>query len=311
MFSNDDALISAMKSGEIDAIESVPPTGIQTLKKAGVVVSQVDGVTTNDFIFNANPKKPKNRELLNLKVREALAHAIDRDKINKVVWLGTAKSATSFIPPATGTWHNTDLRPESFDLAMANQLLDQAGYKKGSDGIRVADGHKMSYEVITPNDLTGLDRTFQIIQADFRKAGVELKQRSLDSSAAFDVITAPDTKYLDFDLAMWDWVPLIDPDFMLSVVTCAQYGGWSDSGYCNKAYDAMYSQQGTTLDQGKRREIVWQMQQKLFDERPYIMLNYESWIAAHGKKWAGFVSSPQGPFNSLSKESLTKVHQTA
>jgi hypothetical protein len=53
------------------------------------------------------------------------------------------------------------------------------------------------------------------------------------------------------------------------------------------------------------------MQQKLFDERPYIMLNYESWIAAHGKKWAGFVSSPQGPFNSLSKESLTKVHQTA
>jgi peptide/nickel transport system substrate-binding protein len=300
-----------MKSGEIDAIESVPPTGIQTLKKAGVVVSQVDGVTTNDFIFNANPKKPKNRELLNLKVREALAHAIDRDKINKVVWLGTAKSATSFIPPATGTWHNTDLRPESFDLAMANQLLDQAGYKKGSDGIRVADGHKMSYEVITPNDLTGLDRTFQIIQADFRKAGVELKQRSLDSSAAFDVITAPDTKYLDFDLAMWDWVPLIDPDFMLSVVTCAQYGGWSDSGYCNKAYDAMYSQQGTTLDQGKRRDIVWQMQQKLFDERPYIMLNYESWIAAHGKKWAGFVSSPQGPFNSLSKESLTKVHQTA
>jgi hypothetical protein len=41
------------------------------------------------------------------------------------------------------------------------------------------------------------------------------------------------------------------------------------------------------------------------------MLNYESWISAHGKKWAGFVSSPQGPFNSLSKESLTKVHQTA
>ena len=311
MFSNDDALISAMKSGEIDAIESVPPTGIQTLKKAGVVVSQVDGVTTNDFIFNANPKKPKNRELLNLKVREALAHAIDRDKINKVVWLGTAKSATSFIPPATGTWHNTDLRPESFDLAMANQLLDQAGYKKGSDGIRVADGHKMSYEVITPNDLTGLDRTFQIIQADFRKAGVELKQRSLDSSAAFDVITAPDTKYLDFDLAMWDWVPLIDPDFMLSVVTCAQYGGWSDSGYCNKAYDAMYSQQGTTLDQAKRRQVVWAMQDKLFKERPYILLNYENWISAHSKGWAGFVSSPQGDFNSLSKESFTKVHQTS
>jgi peptide/nickel transport system substrate-binding protein len=310
MFSNDDALVSAMKSGEIDAIESVPPTAIATLKKAGVIVSQVPGVTANDFIFNANTKKKNNRELLNLKLREAFAHAIDREKINKVVWLDTAKSATSFIPPSTGDWHNPNLEPESFDLAMANQLLDELGYKKGSNGLRTADGHKMSYEVVTPNDLTGLDRTFQIIQADFRKIGVELKQKSLDSSAAFDVISAPDSKYLNFDLAMWDWVPLIDPDFMLSVVTCAQFGGWSDSGYCNSAYDAMYASQGTTLDQAKRREIVWNMQEKLFNERPYIMLNYESWIAAHAKNWDGFVSSPQGPFNSLSKESLTKVHQT-
>jgi peptide/nickel transport system substrate-binding protein len=311
MFSNDDALVSAMKSGEIDAIESVPPTAIDTLKKAGVVVNQVPGVTTNDFIFNANTKKKNNRELLNLKLREAFAHAIDRDKIIKVVWLDTAKPATSFIPPSTGDWHNPNLQPESFDLAEANKLLDELGYKKGSDGVRTAEGHKMSYEVVTPNDLTGLDRTFQIIQADFNKIGVELKQKSLDSSAAFDVISAPDSKYLNFDLAMWDWVPLIDPDFMLSVVTCAQYGGWSDSGYCNKPYDAMYSEQGTTLDQAKRREIVWNMQQKLFNERPYILLNYESWISAHGKGWDGFVSSPQGPFNSLSKESLTKVHQTS
>jgi len=311
MFSNDDALVSAMKSGEIDAIESVPPTAIDTLKKAGVIVSIVPGVTTNDFIFNANTKKTNHRELLNLKLREAFAHAIDRDKIIKVAWLDTAKPATSFIPPATGDWHNPNLKPETFDLAKANQLLDELGYKKGSGGIRTADGHKMSYEVIAPNDLTGLDRTFQIIQADFHKIGVELKQRSLDSSAAFDVITAPDGKYLNFDLAMWDWVPLIDPDFMLSVVTCAQYNGWSDSGYCNKAYDAMYSQQGTTLDQAKRRQLVWAMQDKLFKERPYILLNYENWISAHSKGWTGFVSSPQGDFNSLSKESFTKVHQTS
>ena len=311
MFSNDDALVSAMKSGEIDAIESVPPTAIDTLKKAGVIVSIVPGVTTNDFIFNANTKKTNHRELLNLKLREAFAHAIDRDKIIKVAWLDTAKPATSFIPPATGDWHNPNLKPETFDLAKANQLLDELGYKKGSGGIRTADGHKMSYEVIAPNDLTGLDRTFQIIQADFHKIGVELKQRSLDSSAAFDVITAPDGKYLNFDLAMWDWVPLIDPDFMLSVVTCAQYNGWSDSGYCNEAYDAMYSQQGTTLDQAKRRQLVWAMQDKLFKERPYILLNYENWISAHSKGWTGFVSSPQGDFNSLSKESFTKVHQTS
>jgi peptide/nickel transport system substrate-binding protein len=309
MFSNDDALISAMKSHEIDAIESVPPTAIATLKKAGVIVTQVPGVTENDFIFNSNPKKTSHRELLNPKLREALAHAIDRDKIVHVVWLDTAKPGASIIPPSTGTWHNSDVKPEAFDLALANRMLDGLGYKKGAGGIRVADGHKMSYVVITPTDLTGVDRTFQIIQADFKKIGVSLTQKALDSSAAFDAITAPGTKYLNFDLAMWDWVPLIDPDFMLSVVTCDQYGGWSDTGYCNSAYDSMYAKQGTTLDQNERRLIVYQMQAKLARDRPYIFLNYESWLSAHSKGWDGFVSSPQGPFNSLSKESLTKVHR--
>jgi len=309
MYSNDDAMISALKSHELDALETVPPTAIKTVKAAGFAVEQVPGVTENDFIINSNPKKTNHRELLNLKVKEAMAHAIDRDQIAHVAWLDTAKPSASIIPSSTGAWHNPDVKPETFDLGLANQMLDSLGYKKGSDGIRVADGHKMSYQVIVPNDLTGVDRSFQIIQTDFRKIGIALSERSLDSSAAFDAITAPDGKYLNFDLSMWDWVPLIDPDFMLSVVTCAQYGGWSDSGYCDKSYDQMYQQQGSTLDPAKRRQIVYAMQEKLARDRPYIFLNTESWISARSPKWAGWVQSPQGPFNSLSKQSLTEVHQ--
>jgi peptide/nickel transport system substrate-binding protein len=311
MFSNDDAMISALKAHELDAIENVPPTAIATVKKAGFVVNQVPAVTENDFIFNSNPKKTSHRELLNPKLREAFEHAIDRQKITHVVWLDTAKPGASIIPPATGSWHNANVKPASFDIALANKQLDALGYKKGAGGIRVADGHKMSYAVITPSDLTGVDRTFQIIQTDFKKIGVNLTQKALDSSAAFDAITAPDGKYLNFDLAMWDWVPLIDPDFMLSVVTCDQYNGWSDSGYCNKAYDALYQKQGTTLDQKERKLIVYQMQAKLAQDRPYIFLNYESWISSHAKGWDGFVDSPQGPFNSLSKQSLTEVHRVS
>ena len=126
----------------------------------------------------------------------------------------------------------------------------------------------MSYQVITPTDVSSVDRTFQILQADFRKIGVQFSQKALDSSAAFDAITAPNGKYLNFDLAMWDWVALVDPDFMLSVVTCDQYDGWSDSGFCDKKYDKMYSQQQLTPDQGKRREVVWKMQKYLYDKRP-------------------------------------------
>jgi peptide/nickel transport system substrate-binding protein len=314
MFSNDDAMIQAAKSGEIDAIEggggTIPSTSVQTLKNAGWKVETGPGMTENDFIFNSNPKKPRNRELLDPRLREAFAHAIDRAQINQVVWIGYAKPAAAMIPPADGIWHDSSLQPEAFDLNLANQILDQAGYTKGPDGIRVANGHKMIYTVITPTDLTGVDRSFQIVQSAFSQMGVRLTQRALDSSAAFAAITAPgDTGYLNFDLAMWDWVPLIDPDFMLSVLTCGQYGGWSDSGYCNPAYDTLYQQQGQAIDPAARKQIVYQMQQLIYKDRPYIFLNYVDVIEAHNPKWSGFLMSPQASFNPLSKQTMTEVHQ--
>lgn len=308
MFSNEDALVSALKAHEIDAIESVPGTAIKTLK-SGFNVRSTRGVDQTDFIINSNPKKKPHRELLNLKVKAAMAHAIDRKQIIRVVFLGYAKPASSIIPTATGAWYNPGVKPESFNLALANKILDRAGFKKGSGGIRVANGHKMSYEVITPTDVPSVNRTFQILQPDFKKIGIQLKQKALDSTAAFDAITAPNGKYQNFDLAMWDWVALIDPDFMLSVVTCAQYGGWSDSGFCDKRYDSMYSQQQLTPNQAKRKAVVWKMQRYLQAKRPYIWLAQEDAVWAVSKSWGGLVASPQGPFNSINKLSLSRVHR--
>lgn len=313
MFANDDTLVTALKNHEIDSVEAVPATAIASLKKAGFVINRVSGGQQNDFIINSNPKKRTHRELLNPKVKEAFAHAIDRKKMVEVVLLGYGAPASTIIAPVTRAeginWHNSSLDPESFDLALANKILDGLGYKKGSGGIRVADGHRMSYAVITPTDLQTVDRTFQIMQADFRKIGVELKQRALDSSAAFDAVGAPDYKYLDFDLSLWDWVALADPDFMLSVVTCAQYGGWSDSGYCNPKYDALYSKQQLTADKTARRQIVWQMQKMLYADRPYIWLYQLDQVDATSPKWAGLVDSFQSPFNQLNRISLSEVHQ--
>jgi peptide/nickel transport system substrate-binding protein len=309
MFANDDAMVAALKAHEIDAIESVPATAVKTLKNAGFRVTDVPGLDTSDFIINSNPRKKKNRELLNLKVKEAFAHAIDRAHIIRVVFLGSARPADSIISAATGAWHNPALEPETFDLAAANKILDKLGFKRGSGGIRSANGHKMSYEVVTPTDVQSIPRTFQILQADFKKIGVQLRQKALDSTAAFDLMSGPNNTYQGFDLAMWDWVGLIDPDFMLSVVTCDQYGGWSDTGYCNKAYDRMYSQQQLTPNQAKRRNIVWKMQKFLYAQRPYVWISTQDAVHAVSTKWQGLVPSPQGPFNALSKLSLSSVQQ--
>jgi peptide/nickel transport system substrate-binding protein len=309
-YSNDDAMITALKAHDLDAVESVPATTMKTLRGSGFVVQDVKGLDQTDFIINSNPKKKKHRELLNLKVKEAFDHAIDRKKIISVVYLGAAQLPSSIIPaPAGAGWHNTSLKTPTFNIALANKILDKLGYKKGPGGIRVANGKKMSYEVIIPTDVQSLPRTFQIIQADFAKIGVQLKQDSLDSTAAFNKMTGSNYTYQGFDLAMWDWTALIDPDFMLSVTTCAQWGGWSDSGFCDKKYDKMYSQQQTAATPAKRRQIVWQMQAYLYKQRPYLWLANDDQVSAVSKSWAGFTNTAQGPFNELSISVLTHVHQ--
>src|SRR6185437_15192366 len=279
-YSNDDAMVTALKAHQLDALETVPATSIKTLRHSGFAVSDVPGLDQTDFIINSNPKKKKHRELLDLKVKEAFDHAIDRKKIDSVTFLGAAQPANSIIPATTGIWHNPHLKTVSFDLKLANKILDKAGFKRGPGGIRVAHGKKMSYAVITPTDVQSIPRTFQIIQTDFAKIGVQLRQQALDSSAAFAQMTKPNNTYQGFDLAMWDWTALIDPDFMLSVVTCAQFGGWSDTGFCNKHYDKMYSQQQLTPNQNKRRQIVWQMQAYLYKQRPYLWLSNDDSVSA-------------------------------
>jgi peptide/nickel transport system substrate-binding protein len=309
-YSSDDAMVTALKAHDLDAIEAVPATAIKTLKSSGFTVSDVPGLDQTDFIINSNPRKKKHRELLNLKVKEAFDHTIDRNKIDGVTFLGAARPADSIIPSSAGAgWHNPHLKPVSFNLKLANQILDKLGYKKGPGGIRVANGQKMSYGVIAPTDVQSIPRTFTILQTDFKKIGVQLTQKALDSSAAFAQMTAPNNTYQGFDLAMWDWTALIDPDFMLSVVTCAQYGGWSDSGYCNKSYDKMYAQQQVAKTIAKRRQLVWKMQAYLYKQRPYLWLANDDSVSATSKNWVGFKNTPQGPFNELNIQSLTQVHQ--
>jgi peptide/nickel transport system substrate-binding protein len=306
-YSDDDAMVTALKAHALDAIEAVPATSMKTLRGSGFVVSDVPGLDETDFIINSNPKKKHHRELLNLKVKEAFDHAIDRKKIDSVVWLGAASEPSSIIPASAGAgWHNTHLKPPTFNLKLANKLLDEAGYKRGAGGIRVANGKKMSYQVVTPTDVQSIPRTFAIIQTDFRKIGVQLSQKTLDSTAAAAITTTP---YQDYDLAMWDWTALIDPDFMLSVVTCAQWGGWSDSGFCNKHYDKLYSEQQLAPTVAKRRQIVWQMQAFLYKQRPYLWISNDDSVDAVAKNWVGFKNTAQGPFNELNIQSLTQVHQ--
>jgi peptide/nickel transport system substrate-binding protein len=314
-FQSPDAMVTAMKAGQLDAIEHLPPTAVASVKAAGFHVAVGPSLEFRDFIFNSNPKKPQRRELLNPKVRMAFEYAINRQQIVKTAWLGYATPGSTIVVPAEITsgihWHNSAIKPLPFDIARANQILDSLGYARGANGIRMADGHPMSYTVIFPHAEVGPGyRAFLIIQSDLKQIGVQIHPQPLDDTAAFNAITAPGIKYLNFDLAMWDWLPGMDPDFILSILGCNQYGSWSDSGYCNPAYDQLYQAQGVAVNPQQRLRIVDQMQEMIYAARPYIVLTNDDEVDAWSPHFAGIVESPQSLFNSLSLQSLDSAHQT-
>jgi peptide/nickel transport system substrate-binding protein len=309
-FGTDDAMITALKSGQLDGIETVPPTSVATLKSAGFVVRENPGNYFDDFIINSNPQQQaSHRELLNPLLRQAFDYAINRQAIVETSLLGYGQPGSSIVPPATGHWYDSSIRPTPFSLAKAGQLLDQAGFRMGPNGLRIADGHPMSYTIIMPEATTSSygNRSFQIIRADFKKIGVQLNPKNLDDTAAYDAILA--NHYRNFELSMWDWQPLLDPDFILSVLTCGSWNVWNDTGYCSKSYDQLYQQQGAAMSPAQRQQLVYQLQKTIATQRPYLVIDYADLIEAHSKSWTDLPTVGGQSWTGLSKIPWESVHQ--
>jgi peptide/nickel transport system substrate-binding protein len=321
-YTNADAMISDLKGGQLDWVDQVPFSAVNAVKgDSNLAVETVAGAETTNITWNSNPRKPKNRELLDPEVKKALSMCVDRDKIIEVVFSGYAETVES-LPGHISPLENPNLGPLEHDCDAANQMLDDLGYAKGADGIRVAPAttgkyaqpeHKMAYEIIVPNSLNfNGEREFDIVKEGFAEAGVDVTIKpGGDSTAAYALETGDNcdaeksTGYDSFDIAMWDWIGYVDPDFMLSVVTKGQWCSWSDTGWDSPEYDALYDKQGTTVDPEERKQIVWEMQQMIYDNFLYTQLVNLDDIEAHTKAWDGF--SPA--LDAYSKKFYSQPHK--
>ena len=313
LFSEDDALVAAMRSGQLDAATgdpNLPPTDVHPLRAAGMKIIAPPSVAFNDLIINTNPAKTRHRELLNPLVREAFEYATDRNTIDRIAYLGYARAGSSIVPPATGRWNDPAVKPLPFDLAKANALLNRAGYKMGPGGVRMAGGHPMSYTVLLSSD-NGPEgvRTGQIMTADFAKIGVRLNFQQVDDNTLNNDLYA--NHYRNYDLAMWGWDVFVDPDYILNAMTCSQWYNNSDSGYCNRRYDQMYAQQAATISPATRLRLVYQMQQIVYNARPYIVLQYLDSLEGWSPQWCDVTVSPDGWMTQLSSDGQTSIRRCA
>ena len=315
-YTNATTMIADFTSGNLDFVDQVPFNAVSSVKgDSRFTVYKDPSSEVTNITFNTNPVKPKNRELLNLKVKEALEYATDRQQIVDIVFAGFATPWANNISSQSTVWLDPSIQPLPFDLDKANQILDSLGYMKNADGIRevpattgkyAQPAHEMSYDLMVPGtlDFNG-DRQFQIIANTWLKAGVKIHEvAGGDSSAAYGYETAGN--YTKFDLAMWDWAEYIDPDAQMSYMTKAQWLSWNDTGYDNPQFDQWYKQQATLLNFKDRQALIFKMEQQIAKDRPYIQLVNEDLVTASTKGWTGF----EPDLNAYCKCYYTSPHQT-
>jgi peptide/nickel transport system substrate-binding protein len=286
-YTNADARVQALLNGDVDMITEFPATAIATLQNAPnveVATGEPLSPELRDIIFNVlDPANCPDGSvcsghpaLRDLRVRRALAHAVDKQELIDTLLLGLGTPGIAIIPTGLGDWFNDTITDYPFDIAEANQLLDEAGYlDTNGDGIRecpasmdCGDRQELRFRLNYPDDIDEAPRMAQDLADWWGQIGIDLQIQVLDP----DTLTSVCCPSFDYDVIIWGWGSDPDPGFLLSVLTCDEIPtGTSESGYCNPTYDALYADEQVETDLATRIAMIHQMQQILWEDLPYII----------------------------------------
>ena len=253
-------------------------------KRPNLVVESVPGTSLNYISFNT-----QDRILRDARVRQAIAYGINRPLIIQSLWRGRARLAASLLPQQHWAWSDK-VEQYPYDPAQANALLDQAGWKRGTDGIRFHLAMK-----------TSTDETARllalILQQQLRDIGIALDVRSFEFATFYSDVTKG-----AFQMYTLRWIGgNEDPDiFRYSYATSMFPPRGANRGrYSNKRLDSLIAEAGESSDQAQRRADYGQVQQILAAELPSINLWYLETVMVHTRRLANIQLSPSGNFDFL------------
>jgi peptide/nickel transport system substrate-binding protein len=286
---NTEAMLNALATGEIGAINLVPEVNLDQVRSmTGVKLFPIfTGLGLVLYISINTQKYP-----LSIKeVRQALNYAINKDEIIKLVLGGVGRPQTGIFSSELGPFHNPSVGYE-YNPDKANQILDSLGFKKGPDGIRVTpNGTKLSFKLyFTAGDLPRM-RASEIVKEQLKKIGVEIIPQSFDWPTLREMITV---KY-DFDLVWFGHATGPDPDrlYVYYHGSAIQPGNWNYIRYNNSEVNRLWDLSRTIVDQNRRAEIFREIEKIVMDDAPVIPVQERVLYAAHREEFQGF---PPGPY---------------
>lgn len=247
-----------------------------------------------DFDFRRKPFQ-------DIRVRKAFAHAIDRQALGEIVWYGLANVAESCVPSFQKQFFKPGLPQYAFDPAKAEQLLEEAGYKKDGQGVRLRINHitEVSYGQVYL-------RAAEFMQ-QLKKIGVEMELINLELAAMirrvfgeydFDTNSQWYSAYPDPQIGVTRrfWSKNIKPGTPSS----------NSSGYSNPEMDRIIEGIQEEGEVEKRKQFIWQMQELVQTDVASVNLLELKFYGFYAKKLQGLRKGPMLFYSSLADAWLEK-----
>lgn len=279
VFGTADAAYIATVKGEIDSMNNlfIPPI---------LLGRAIDEVKANPAL-RLHFRKPIYFQYLTFSLRrypfslrefrKALLYAINVSEIVSTVYLGRADMGSlGTLPPVFGEmperWYRPGLEKEKvypFNLTKAREILDLLGFKPGPDGIRVTpNGTRLEFELIVSSIYPDRIRIAEMIRDWLATLGIKINVNVLDHRTVVSRVL--NREFVMAILGIW----LSEPDdwFLILHSSGAVKGGFNSAEYCDPEVDMLLEEQRKAVDVELRRNLLWQLQEKVAREIPYIPL---------------------------------------
>lgn len=277
---NDNTRIQQLISGEIDLDQvSVNARNISQLKDAGFLNIQLHPTNGYGYI-GMNVSLPM---FADRKVRQALAYGLNRKQIVDAVYEGYADVCNQ--PQSKVSWvYNPNVNPYEYNPEKAAQLLDEAGWKKGADGVREKDGRKFTihFTASSPNPVN--EAIIPVAKQNYEQLGIVFIPEQMEFNAVMKKRNAG-----DIEMYFMAWGLNTDPDATTIFKT---KGTQNNLHYSNPKVDELLEKGLKVTNLEERKKVYHELYTELNDDLPYIFMYQRSDMWPVNARVKGIMASP-------------------
>ncbi len=278
---DDNVRATRMAAGEFDAAVLAPKAAARFDGTAGMTVYRVPSADYRGVMFPMEAPVTGDKA-----IRKAISLALDRSAMVKTILAGAGSAAFGPVAPGT-SWHDAAVRgSDTADQAQAVQVLEQAGWQAGPDGIRVKDGTPARFALMYPAGDSLRKELALAVASDAKRVGIEIELAGLDWDAIYPRMAK--------DALIMGYGTPFDPDHTNYELFHSDFVGqepFNPARYRDSEVDALLERGRRTADPAERKQAYDAFQQRIRDEEPWVYLVYLQHVYVVRGEWTGITPS--------------------